>query len=66
MHNTRYDHKFHNLIQNTPYELSPSTEAHNIIKALELLRPLLQTKHIIRFLAKLLTSSEIIRDVFSH
>ena len=48
-------YKLYNLIQNTPNELSPSTEEHNIIRALELLWPLLQTKHIIRLLAKLLT-----------
>ena len=65
-HNTRYNHKLYNLIQNTPYELSPSTEEHNIIKALEMLWPLLQTKYIIRLLAKLPTSSDIIHDVFPH
>ena len=66
IYNTRYNHKLYNLIQNTPYELSPSTEEHNIIKALELLWPTLQTKHIILLLAKLLTSSDIIHDVFPH
>ena len=64
--NTQYNHKLYNLIQNTPYELSPSTEENNIIKALELLWPILQTKHIIRLPAKLLTSSDIIHDVFTH
>ena len=64
IHNTRYNHKLYNLIQNTPYELSSSTEEHDIIKALEILWPRLQTKYIIRFLARLLTSSEIIDDVF--
>ena len=54
IYNTRYNQKLYNLIQNTLYELSPSTEEHNIIKALELLWPFLQTKHIIRLLAKLL------------
>ena len=53
-------------MQNTPYELSPSTEEHKIIKALELLWPLLQTKYIIRLIAKFLTSSEIIHDVFPY
>ena len=66
IYNTRYNHKLYNLIQNTPYEQSPHTEERNILKALELLRPLLQTKHIIRLLAKLLTSSDIIHDVFPH
>ena len=64
IYNTRYNHKLYNLIQNTPYEQSPHPEEHNIIKALELLWPLLQNKHIIRLLAKLLTSSDIIHDVF--
>ena len=62
IYNTRYNHKLYNFIQNTPYEQSPHTEEHNILKALELLWPLLQTKHIIRWLAKLLTSSDIIHD----
>ena len=66
IYNTRYNHKLNNLTQNTPYELTSSTEEHNIIQALELLWPLLQTKHIIRLPAKLLTSSYIIRDVFPH
>ena len=65
IYNTRYNHKIYNLIQNTPYEQSPHTDERNIIKALELLWPLLQTKHIIRLLAKLLTSSDNIHDVFS-
>ena len=66
IHNTRYNNKIYNPIQNTPYELSPSTDEHSIIKALELLWPLLQTKYIIRVLAKLLTPSEIIHDIFPH
>ena len=51
IYNTRYNRKLLNFIQNTPYELSPSTKEHNIIKVLELLWPLLQNKHIIRLLA---------------
>ena len=66
IYNTRYNHKLYNLIQNTPYEQSPNTEERNIITALELLWPILQTKNFIRLLAKLLTSSEIIHDVFPH
>ena len=65
IYNTRYNHKLYNLIQNTPYEQSPHTEEHSIIKVLELLGQLLQTKHIIRLLAKLLTSSDINHDVFT-
>ena len=64
--NFRYNQKIFNLIQNTLYELSPRTEEQNIITALDLLRPLLQTKYTIRLLAKLLTSSDIIHDVFHH
>ena len=37
MHNTKYNHKLYNLIQNTPHELSPRSEEEKIIKALELL-----------------------------
>ena len=66
IHNTRYNQKIYNLIQNTPYELSPSTEEHNTIKALEMLWRFLQTKYIIRLLAKLKTSSEIKHDIFPH
>ena len=66
IYNNRYNHKLYNLIQNTPYEQSPNIEEHNIMKALKLLWPLLQTKHIIRLLAKLLTSSDIIHDVLPH
>ena len=62
IYNTPYYHK----IQNTPYEQSLNTEERNIIKALELLWPLLQTKNIIRLVAKLLTTSDIIHDVFPH
>ena len=65
-YNTGYNHKLYNLLQNTPYEQSSNTDEHNIIKALELLWPLLQTKHINRLLAKLLSSSDIIHDVFPH
>ena len=43
IYNTRYNHKLYDLIQNTLYEQSPNTEEHNIIKALELLWPHLQT-----------------------
>ena len=66
IHNTRNNHKLYNLIQKTPYEFSPNTEEHKIIKTLELLRPLLQTKYIIRLIATPLTSSEIIHDVYPH
>ena len=40
------------------------TEELNKIKALQLLWPLLETKSIIRTLPKLLTSSELIEDLF--
>ena len=54
IHNIKYNHKFYNLIQNTPHEFSQSSDEHKIIQALELLWPQLQTKNITRLLAKLL------------
>ena len=65
-HNTKYNHKIYNLIQNTPYEFAVGTEELKTIKALQLLWPLLQTKNIIRILAKLLTTSDMIHDIFPH
>ena len=64
IHNTKYNHKIYNLIQNTPYEFAVGTKELNNIKALQLLWPLLQTKNIIRILAKLLTTSDMIYDIF--
>ena len=66
IHNTKYNHKLYNLIQNTPYEFAVGTEELKTIKSLQLLWPLLQTKNIIRILAKLLTNSDIIHDIFPH
>ena len=66
IHNTKYNHKLYNLIQNTPYEFAVGTEELKTIKALQLLWPLLQTKNIIRILAKLLTNSDLIHDIFPH
>ena len=66
IHNTKFNHKLYNLIQNTPYEFAVGTEELTTIKALQLLWPLLQTKNIIRILAKLLTTSELIHDIFPH
>ena len=66
IHNTKFNHKLYNLIQNTPYEFAIGTEELTTIKALQLLWPLLQTKNIIRILAKLLTTSELIHDIFPH
>ena len=66
IHNTKYNHKIYNLIQNTPYEFAVGTEELNTIKALQLLWPLLQTKNIIRILAKLLTTSDMIHDILPH
>ena len=66
IHNTNYNHKIYNFIQNTPYEFAVGTEELNTIKALQLLWPLLQTKNVRRILAKLLTTSDMIRDIFSH
>ena len=66
IHNTKFNHKLYNLIQNKPYEFAVGTEELTTIKALQLLWPLLQTKNIIRILAKLLTTSELIHDIFPH
>ena len=66
IHNTKFNHKLYNLIQNTPYEFAVGTEELTTIKALQLLWPLLQTKNIIRILAKLLKTSELIHDIFPH
>ena len=66
IHNTKYNHKIYNLIQNTPYEFAVGTEELNTIKALQLLWPRLQTKNIIRILAKLLTTSDMIRKLHDN
>ena len=66
IHNTKYNHKIFNLIQNTPYVFTVGTEELNTIKALQLLWPLLQTINVIRILAKILTTSDIIHDIFPH
>ena len=66
IHNIKYNHKIYNLIQNTPHEFAVGTEELKTIKALQLLCPLLQTKNIIRVLAKILTTSDAIHDVFPH
>ena len=50
IHNIKYNHTLCKLIQITPHEFSPSSEEHKIIKARELLWPLLQTKYITRYL----------------
>ena len=66
IHNTKYNRKIYNLIQNTPHEFAVGTEELKTIKALQLLWPLLQNKNIIRILAKLLTTLDAIHDVFPH
>ena len=55
IHNSNYNYKLYNFIQNTPHKISLSSEEQKIIKALELLRSRHQTKYITRLLAKLLT-----------
>ena len=65
IHNTKYNHKIYNLIQNPP-KFAVGTEELKTIKALQFLWPLLQTKNIIRILAKLLTTSDAIHDIFPH
>ena len=64
--NTKYNHKLYKLIQNTPHEFSVGTEKLKTFKALQLLWPLLQTKNIIRILAKLPNTSDAIHNIFSH
>ena len=66
IHNTEYNHKLYNIIQNTPHEFAVGTEELNTIKALQLLWPLLQTKSVIRILAIILTTSELFHDIFPH
>ena len=66
IHNTIYNHKLYNLIQNTPHEFIVGTEELNTINALQLLWPLLQTKNVIHKLAKLLTTSNLSHDIFPH
>ena len=53
-------------MQNTSHELAVGTEEIKIIKALDLLWPLLQVKNIIRILAMLLTTSNLIQELFPH
>ena len=65
-HNPKYNHKIYNLKQNTPHEFAIGTEELNTIKALQLLWPLLKTKNIIRILAKLLTTSDLVHDIFTR
>ena len=64
--NNKCNHKIYNLIQNTPHDFAEGTEELKTIKGLQLLWPLLQTKNIIRILAKLLTTSDAIHDVLPH
>ena len=66
IHNAKYNHKLFNLNQHTNHEFSVSTEELTTIKALQLIWPLLETKNIIRILAKLLTTSDSINDIFPH
>ena len=66
IHNTKNNHKLFNLIQHTNHKFSFGTEELNTIKALEFLWPMLETKNIIRILAKLLTTSDSIHDIFPH
>ena len=68
IHKTKCNHIIYNLIQNTPHEFAVGTEELNTIKALQLLWPLVQTKNknIIRILAKLLTKSDLVHEIFPH
>ena len=66
IHNTKYIHKLFNLIQHTRHKFPIGTEELKTIKALQLLWPLLHSKNIIRIIAKLLTTSHAIHDIFPH
>ena len=66
IHNTKYNHKLFNLIQLTNHKFSVGTEELITIKTLQLLWPLLETKNIISLLAKLLTTSDLLHDIFPH
>ena len=52
MHNFKFNHNLYTLIQNSNHEFFGTSEELNIIRALELLWPLLRTKKVIRMLAK--------------
>ena len=66
IHNTKFNHKLYDLIQNTKHEFSLHTEEKKIIRALEHLWHLLQTKNIISILAKLIVESDTIWTNFPH
>ena len=66
IHNTKYNHEIYKLIQNTSYEFAVGTEEIKTINSLPLLWPLLQTKSVIRILTKLLTTSDMIRNIFPY
>ena len=59
IHRIKFNYKSYNFIQNTNHEFSATTEELNIIRALELLWPLLRSKNAIRMLAKLLVTSDM-------
>ena len=65
IHNAKYNHKLFNLIQHTNHEFSIGTEELKTIKAIQLLWPLLQTKNIIRILAKLLSTLDAISSLIA-
>ena len=65
-HNNKYNHELNSLMQNISQEFSPNNEELKTIRALELIWPLLQTKNVMRTLAKLLTSSDTICTNFSN
>ena len=62
----KFNHKLYNLVQNTNYEFSATTEEIIIIRGLELLWPLLRTKIVLRMLAKLLVTSATIKTNFPN
>ena len=66
IHNTKNNHNIYNVIPITRHEFALDNEDLKIIRALELLWPLLQTKNINRMLAKLITSSDTSRYNFPN
>ena len=66
IHNIKFNHNFYKLIQNYNYDPSAITKELNIIRALEFFCPLLRTKNVIRMLAKLLVTSDIIKTDLPH
>ena len=64
IHNCKFNQILYNLIQHSLRKIPAVLKEVNIIRALELLLPLLRTKSVIRMLARLLTIYDIIKTNF--